>query len=192
MREEAPHGSDSLCKQNLKQNRPPVNSRQPRIDTFPTQSRLQLLQCMWKTTLLCLRNEGKKKRTYARSSAMLSPWHEGSVCRCVPEEPAQSSLGACVVPKQRTCVCVCVYIGTRLCVFCPPLCLKWSWSGAPPPPIPMRSLSIFWPVEFPSFPARQHPEESFNGALLTPAQSSFTCCSHKEPFTLNIHYRAAQ
>lgn len=38
MREEAPHGSDSLCKQNLKQNRPPVNSRQPRIDTFPAQN----------------------------------------------------------------------------------------------------------------------------------------------------------
>lgn len=46
-------------------------------------------------------------------------------------------------------------------------------------------------VSFPS-PARQHPEESVNGALLTPAQSSFTRCSHKDPFTLNIHYRSAE
>lgn len=38
------------------------------------------------------------------------------------------------------------------------------------------------------FPVREHPEESVNGALLTPTQSSFTCCSHKGPFTLNIHY----
>lgn len=29
IREETPHGSNSLCKQNLKQNYPPVNNRQP-------------------------------------------------------------------------------------------------------------------------------------------------------------------
>lgn len=38
MQGETPHGSNSLCKQNLMQNRPPINSRQPCARTFRTQS----------------------------------------------------------------------------------------------------------------------------------------------------------
>lgn len=34
----------------------------------------------------------------------------------------------------------------------------------------------------------EHPDEPVNGVLLTPAQWSFTCCSHKAPFTPNIHH----
>lgn len=35
---ETPHGSNSLCKQNLKQNHPPVNSRQPCTHTYSAQT----------------------------------------------------------------------------------------------------------------------------------------------------------
>lgn len=224
----APHGSDSLCKQNLKQNRPPVNSRQPGIDTFPTQSHFHLLHCFWKTTLLCLKKtrnhmrDAPRCRRPAGSSAPIrcSDLRRGfslllsstGVSEASRKKPASPRLGGDPVesglagqPRSNPLTDV-VYalepagrnahgpVLTRWCSKTPAvikvilICLA----------LPCLSHTDVLPIDFltslvsfPS-PARQHPEESVNGALLTPVQSSFTCCSHKDPFTLNIHYRSAE
>lgn len=75
IQEETPHGSNSLCKQNLKQNYPPVNNRQPQTHShthtnpciFPTQTRLL---CPPPPTALHKKSTFlKKKPSYRRSLA---------------------------------------------------------------------------------------------------------------------------
>ena len=69
---EMPHGSNSLCKQNLTQNRPPVNSRQPRAHSYTLISHTNTFTLPSTTYRASQNSSFPHNNSFARSSLMPS------------------------------------------------------------------------------------------------------------------------
>lgn len=112
-------------------------------------------------------------------SLSVYPLYGRSCCLCTLCQHAQSNLFSTSISKTTIPVCLLHSVLKVILIWQTSSLTDTCWC-----------VSYWFPnrLGFLLFPVCRHPEEPVNGALLTPAQSSFTCCSHKDPFTLNIHY----